>query len=74
VGWLVGPTLGELETGEEPVETGRAYFLMGQVMVGSGERERGLAKVRAGLGMLPAQGEDVAALRGEIVAWLDRMR
>lgn len=71
---LIEATLGELEAGEEPVETGRAYFLMGQVMVRSGERERGLAKVRAGLGMLPAQGGDVAALRGEIVAWLDRMR
>jgi len=67
---LLEPTLSGLDADEDPLGTGRAQFLMGQLMVVSGERERGLASAREGLEALPEQGEGVAELREEIVAWL----
>jgi tetratricopeptide (TPR) repeat protein len=70
---LIEPTLLELEGGEDSALIARAYFLLGQVMVASGEREAGVAKVQAGLAMLDEhaeQAENVVELRERITAWL----
>ncbi|PRQ01222.1 serine/threonine-protein kinase [Enhygromyxa salina] len=56
---LLEPTLTALEAADEPIETGRAYFLLGQVLVGLGHEQVGLEKAEAGLAMLEAQ--DAAA-------------